>query len=414
MNEGNLDPGTLARQFYACASQKASGRLVLERADETLTFSLLDGRPVHVSSSLPGDRFGRWMVDGGRLAEAKYGDAAKRAVEKGIELGQALIDAQALNDATLAKHRADYARTLVVDRFRLEPGTFRFEAGRSPSERSFQLDVLPVVAEGFKKHADAAVVQRILGDREKRYFAVRGSVEDLERTFILDSEETAFLRFGGRAYNVADAAELSGLPLREAGKLLALLWTCDRIEDFTPSVTEFEARINEEKDRARESRSIDLGRGPPPDDDEPAPIAIEIPVAARDYGRPGPDIILSAVDDYLAADLEQTAIGLGMDVLVETHDEGELERALALSSPLIGVNNRDLKRMVTDLSVTERLAPSLPGDRVLISESGLSAPAQLARLRQCGVRCFLIGESLMREGTNRQAAVTRLRQARSD
>ncbi|MDP3458567.1 MAG: indole-3-glycerol phosphate synthase TrpC, partial [Hyphomonas sp.] len=85
-------------------------------------------------------------------------------------------------------------------------------------------------------------------------------------------------------------------------------------------------------------------------------------------------VILSAVDDTCAAELTQTAIDLGMDVLVETHDEAELERALRLPSPLVGVNNRDLKRMVTDLGTSERLAPLMPADRHLISESGIADP----------------------------------------
>ena len=107
-------------------------------------------------------------------------------------------------------------------------------------------------------------------------------------------------------------------------------------------------------------------------------------------------VILSAVDDACAMELTQLAHELGMDVLVETHDEAELERALRLPAPSIGVNNRDLKRMVTDLTTTERLAPLLPENRHLVSESGITEPGHLHRLRTFGVRRFLIGESLMK------------------
>lgn len=107
-------------------------------------------------------------------------------------------------------------------------------------------------------------------------------------------------------------------------------------------------------------------------------------------------IILSAVDDACAADLGQAATDLGMDVLVETHDEGELDRALRLPFRLVGANNRDLKRMVTDLGTSERLAPLVPTGRNLISESGISDPAHISRLRGFGIRRFLIGESLMK------------------
>ena len=103
-----------------------------------------------------------------------------------------------------------------------------------------------------------------------------------------------------------------------------------------------------------------------------------------------------------------------MDVLIETHDEAELERALRLPSPLIGVNNRDLKRMVTDLSTTERLAPLMPPDRHLIAESGISTTDHIIRLRATGARRFLIGESLMKVNQMRESAVTGLRKARSN
>lgn len=107
-------------------------------------------------------------------------------------------------------------------------------------------------------------------------------------------------------------------------------------------------------------------------------------------------IIMAAVDDVLATDLHQAADDLGLSVLLEAHNEAELERALRLPSPLVGVNNRDLKRMVTDLSTTERLAGMIPEDRLLISESGVKTADDIRRLRMCGARGFLVGESLMR------------------
>lgn len=85
-----------------------------------------------------------------------------------------------------------------------------------------------------------------------------------------------------------------------------------------------------------------------------------------------------------------------MDVLVEVHDEAEMERAARLKSRLIGVNNRDLKRFVTDIAVTERLAPFAPEGTLLVSESGIGSHADLVRLALCGARAFLVGESLMR------------------
>lgn len=108
-------------------------------------------------------------------------------------------------------------------------------------------------------------------------------------------------------------------------------------------------------------------------------------------------IIMAALDDSLAAELEAAAFEHGMDALIEVHDEEETERALRLKSPLLGVNNRNLKTFETDLATTERLAKLAPPEKLLVGESGLFTPDDLARLARVGARSFLIGESLMRQ-----------------
>ena len=108
-------------------------------------------------------------------------------------------------------------------------------------------------------------------------------------------------------------------------------------------------------------------------------------------------IILAGVDDALAADLEGAAADWGLDVLIEVHDEAELERAGRLRSTLIGINNRDLHTFETTLDTTRALARRVPLDRTIVAESGLATPGDLSDMARYGVRCFLIGESLMRQ-----------------
>ena len=109
-------------------------------------------------------------------------------------------------------------------------------------------------------------------------------------------------------------------------------------------------------------------------------------------------IILAALDDGLAAELEAAAFDWGMDVLIEVHNADELDRAMKLKSPLLGINNRNLKTLETDIETTRQLSPRVvDADRLVVSESGLYTPKDLASMHAVGARCFLIGESLMRQ-----------------
>jgi len=147
-----------------------------------------------------------------------------------------------------------------------------------------------------------------------------------------------------------------------------------------------------------------------PEDLKAARAAVKLPVLRKDFmldpwqiyesRAMGADcilLIMAALGDEQARDLEELARALDMDVLAEVHNEAELDRALGLRTPLLGINNRNLKTMQTSLEITERLSKHVPPDRFLVSESGIQTTADIERLQKVCVQGFLVGESLMRE-----------------
>jgi indole-3-glycerol phosphate synthase len=133
---------------------------------------------------------------------------------------------------------------------------------------------------------------------------------------------------------------------------------------------------------------------------------------ARAMGADAILIIMAAVDDWMAAELFSAAARWGMDALVEVHDEAEMERALKLPSRLVGINNRNLATFETTLETTERLAAKAGADRLLVSESGIFTPADVARVKAAGAKAVLVGESLMRQPDPGDAAAALMKPAR--
>jgi indole-3-glycerol phosphate synthase len=146
------------------------------------------------------------------------------------------------------------------------------------------------------------------------------------------------------------------------------------------------------------------------DDLKAARAAVDLPVLRKDFildpwqvyesRAIGADcilLIMAALTDHMARELEETARSLDMDVLVEVHDQRELERAMGMQSPLLGINNRDLRMMRTSIETTIELAPLVPPDRILVTESGIRSHEDVLRLADVGAHCLLVGESLLRE-----------------
>ena len=275
---GMLEPARFAKVLYECWAQQTTGALIVARERETLTISFEDGAPVHVQSSVPGDPLGRALVGRGRISEAQYGEGSKRAIEKGLRLGTALVELGYFSTEELGDELGKTANEQIASCFEARQGAFEFDPNRTAptSERPYRLDVPHILAEGLRGHAADDVVETIVGEIDPRYFKLKRSIEELKAQYPLSDKDEAFLEFEGRAYNVSDAAEICDLTLKQAHSLMALLTITDEVTDFTPGVTEFEARIREERQRSRDA----VPSLPPPSSQENGALPAPAPTAA--------------------------------------------------------------------------------------------------------------------------------------
>ncbi|MFO0723271.1 MAG: hypothetical protein U1E65_05790 [Myxococcota bacterium] len=291
---GALDASRFARGLFASWTMEAQGALVITTPEEALTIYLEGGLPVHVESNLHGDLLGRNLVSKGRLTDAQYGDAAKMAIERGWTLGHAIVELGFLTREAYGRELGEDAHDRIVRRFAAKAGTIEFIPNKKPiaADRPYRLAVGRILVEGLKRFCDDVALANITGEIEPKYFRLRSSVEELAKRFPLTEKEKAFLAFSGRAYNVSDAAESSGLDTRGARVVMALLLVSDEFQDFTPGVQEFEARIREERVRQSEIKSArpqpsDLPPAAPP----PAPPPVlrsSVPEPARPAPPPPP------------------------------------------------------------------------------------------------------------------------------
>jgi hypothetical protein len=278
---GPLDPPRFARALFQCWTSEAQGALTVATPDETLTVYFEGGVPVHVESNLHGDLFGRNLVQKGRLSDAQYGDAAKQSVERGLAIGHAVVELGFLSRDAYGRELGEDAHDRIVRRLGMRGGSYELVPHKRPpiTDRPYRLSVGRILVEGLKRFCDDAALSQITGDVESRYFRVRSSIDDLSKRFPITDKEKALLTYSGRAYNVLDASELSGLDARGARVLMALLLTAGEIEDFTPGVAEFEARIREERQRQGLSSLRPSGESIPPP--PPPPLPVPAPRRAR-------------------------------------------------------------------------------------------------------------------------------------
>ncbi|MBI4821303.1 MAG: tetratricopeptide repeat protein [Deltaproteobacteria bacterium] len=270
--KGQLEPGTLAKALFQCWTMEARGALVLTKPDETLTIFFEEGFPVHVTSSIPGDQLGRTLVSKGSLSDGQYGQAAKRAIERGCALGTALVELGLLTKEALGHEQGEDAHERVIQCFGAKGGSFDFVSDKSPpgTDRPYRIPVGRILVDGLRDYTSNEALAKVVGPIDGRYFKLRASIDALKKRFPLDANEKEFLGYSGRAYNVMDAAEASNVDGRGARVLMALLMTCEEVDDFTPGIAEFEARIKEERVRVSGRPSVVPA---------PAPAAPPPPVA---------------------------------------------------------------------------------------------------------------------------------------
>jgi|GEM_PF-2476654 len=260
----NLQGTTQTREFgtalFRIARKQHSGHLKLKGPSFEINVSVRDGFITGVETNEKGERLGRRLVEEGRITESQYAMLAIDCLENGCGLVEVLLAHGLMNQEDVQKELGQKAFGHVSSSFSAGPnGHFEFARCKSaeiePGE--YELDLFSLVSYGITQ-ANSSEIEEIYPNMTGRYFRCLGTTEDLAELFDLTDQEQRFLEFSGRAYNAADAADLTGVARLNAHRILALLSLCEMIEDFTPGVSEFEARLAEERER-QQQQSIPAG-----------------------------------------------------------------------------------------------------------------------------------------------------------
>jgi hypothetical protein len=243
-------PALLAR----CRAEGFTGSIVLQTGGAPRTVFLKDGLPIAFSSSEPGQRIGKLLVAQGRITDEQYMKAATLMVERSIKLTDALVELRLIDAETLAVEQRNTTRDQIIQGFEVVQGRFQTHAGAVPDANTATFDFGPgeVYVQGYRRYAPASEMQATYETLRDRYLATNARLASYRSKLGLTGDDERFLRLLGEAYTVDEASERSGIAPEAVARLLAALQALDLVEEWSPGVEQFRARLRTERQRAAE------------------------------------------------------------------------------------------------------------------------------------------------------------------